>query len=216
MHFFFFTPPPCTHLNSPLGDNPFSPPFVLHSSGLCCLCACNIRNASAFSLHAKFLYNLSALFDHHHDSSASLFIFHSFNIIVCYIKIPQPPWHFETLCLLCDNRAHLLYSSYRPQCSSSCQSPPRTSSSLLKIPRVSSPPLSIIPKCLRVLWHKPSVVSGSYTVSCYSSPSILFKFTCTVGLIPRDLAFISAFQLSIVHHSAVRHLCDHVSRHSQS
>jgi hypothetical protein len=103
MHFYFCTLPPCTHLNSPPGDNPFSPPFVFHSSSLCCLCACNIRNASAFSLHAKFLHNLSAMFDHHHDSSASLVVLHSFNIIVCYIKIPQPPWHFETLCLLCDN-----------------------------------------------------------------------------------------------------------------
>jgi hypothetical protein len=185
--------------------------FFSHSSSLCCLCACNIHNASACSLRAKFLHNLSALFDHHCDSSASLVVFHSFSITVCYTDIPQPLWQFETLCLLCDSRAHLLYSSYRPQCSSSCQSPPQTSSFLLRIPRDSSPPLSIIPKCLRVLWQKRSVVSGSYTVSCYSSPPILFKFTCTIGLIPRDLAFISAFQLS-----AVRHSCDHVSRHSQS
>jgi hypothetical protein len=59
--------------------------------------------------------------------------------------------------------------------------PPRTSSSLLNILRGSSPSLSIIPKCLRVLWLKPSVVSGSYTMSCYSFPPILFKFICTVG-----------------------------------
>ena len=117
----------------------------------------------------------------------------------------------ETLCLLCDSRAHLLYSSYRPQFSSSYQSPPRTSLSLLKIPRDSSPPLSIIPKCLRVLWQKPSVVSGSYTVSCYISPPILFKFTCTVGFTPWDLSFIFSFR-----HSSIQHSCDHVSLHSQS
>jgi hypothetical protein len=138
-------------------------------------------------------------------------VYHSFNITVCYTEIPQPLWQFETLRLLCDSRAHLLCSSYRPQCSSSCQSPPRTSSSLLNIPRDSSPPLSVILKCLRVLWQKPSVVSGSYTVSCYNSPPILFKFTYTVGLIPWDLSFILAFR-----HSTIRHSCDHVSRHSQS
>ena len=66
--------------------------FVSHSYSLCCLCACNIHNASACSLHAKFLHNLSALSDHHCDSSASLVVYHSFNITVCYTEIPQPLW----------------------------------------------------------------------------------------------------------------------------
>jgi hypothetical protein len=211
VHFCSCALPPCTPLEFSSTVTTTNLFFVQHSYSLCCLCACNIHNASACSLHAKFLHISSALSDHHRDSSASLAIFHSFSITVCYTEIPQPLWQFETLRLLCDSRAHLLCSSYRPQCSSSCQSPPRTSSSLLKIPRDSSPPLSITPKCLRVLWQKPSVVSGSYTVSCYSSPPILFKFTCTIGLAPWDLAFISAFQ-----HSAIRHSCDHVSRHSQS
>jgi hypothetical protein len=103
-------------------DNP-SLFFVLHSYSLCCLCACNIRSASACSLCAKFLHNLSALSDHHRDSSASLVIYHSFSITVCYIEIPQPLWQFETLGLLCDSRAHLLCFSYRLQHLSICQSP---------------------------------------------------------------------------------------------
>jgi hypothetical protein len=98
--------------------------FVQHSYSLCCLCACNLRNASACSLRAKFLHNSSALSAHHRDSSASLVVYHLFNITVCYTKIPQPLWQFETLRHLCDSRAHLLCFSYRPQCSSSCQSPP--------------------------------------------------------------------------------------------
>jgi len=76
--------------------------------------------------------------------------------------------------------------------------------------RDSSSPLAITQRSLWILWQRPSMVSSSYTVMCYSSPSILFKFTCTVGLIPRDLAFISAFWLSTVWNS-----CDHVSWHSQ-
>ena len=38
--------------------------------------------------------------------------------------------------------------------------------------RDSSSPLVITLKCLRVLWQKPSVVSGSYIVSSYNSPPI--------------------------------------------
>ena len=49
------------------------------------------------------------------------------------------------------------------------------------MPWDSSPPLSITLKCLRVLWQKPSVVSGSYTVMWNSSPLIWFNFICTVG-----------------------------------
>jgi hypothetical protein len=37
------------------------------------------------------------------------------------------------------------------------------------------------PMCLQVLWLEPSVVSGSYTMSCYSSPLISFRFICVVG-----------------------------------
>ena len=40
------------------------------------------------------------------------------SITVCYTDIPRPLWKFETLFLLCDNWTHLLYFSYRPQCSS--------------------------------------------------------------------------------------------------
>jgi hypothetical protein len=43
---------------------------------------------------------------------------HAFNFTVCYTEIPQPLWQFETLRLLCESRTHLLYFSYRPQCSS--------------------------------------------------------------------------------------------------
>jgi hypothetical protein len=60
--------------------------FVLHSYSLCCLCTCNIRNSSACSLRAKFLHNLSALSDHHCDSSASLFIYHLFSITICCLS----------------------------------------------------------------------------------------------------------------------------------
>jgi hypothetical protein len=60
--------------------------FVLHSYSLYCICACNIRNAFACSLHTKFLHNSSALSDHHRDSSASLVIYHLFNITVCCLS----------------------------------------------------------------------------------------------------------------------------------
>jgi hypothetical protein len=46
--------------------------FVPHSYSPCAPCACNIFHASACSLRAKFLHILSALSDHHRDSSASL------------------------------------------------------------------------------------------------------------------------------------------------
>jgi hypothetical protein len=49
--------------------------FLLHSYSRCCLCACNLRNASACLVRAKLLHNLSPLSDHHRDSSASLVIF---------------------------------------------------------------------------------------------------------------------------------------------
>jgi hypothetical protein len=123
MHLYSCSLPPCSHLNPPHDNNPHLF-FVHHSYSTCAPCACNIHNASACSLRAKFLRNLSALSDHHRDSSASLVIFHSFNITVCCTEIPQLLWQFETLRLLCDSRAHLLCSTYRPQCSSSCQSPP--------------------------------------------------------------------------------------------
>jgi hypothetical protein len=72
--------------------------FVHHSYSTCAPCACNIRNASACSLRAKFLHNLSALSDHHRDSSASLVIFHhAFNITGCSAEIPQPLWQLRLL-----------------------------------------------------------------------------------------------------------------------
>jgi hypothetical protein len=49
--------------------------FFQHSYSLCCLCACNIFNASACSLCAKFLHISSALPHHHHDSSTSSIVF---------------------------------------------------------------------------------------------------------------------------------------------
>jgi hypothetical protein len=50
-------------------------PFFQHSYSLCCLCACNIHNASTFSLYAKFLHISSALPHHHWDSSTSSAVF---------------------------------------------------------------------------------------------------------------------------------------------
>ena len=40
----------------------------------CAPCACNVCNVSACSLHTKFLHLLSALRDHHRDSSSSLVV----------------------------------------------------------------------------------------------------------------------------------------------
>jgi hypothetical protein len=77
---------------------------------------------------------------------------HAFNITVCCTEILQPLWQFETLRLLCDSRAHLLFFSYRLQRSSICQS-------LLRIVFLhwtklgeSSSPLAITLKSLRILW----------------------------------------------------------------
>jgi hypothetical protein len=61
-------------LNSPPQRQPYLF-FVQHSYSLCCLCACNIHNASACSLHAKFLHISSALPHHHRDSSTSSIVF---------------------------------------------------------------------------------------------------------------------------------------------
>jgi len=62
-----------------------------------------------------------------------------------------------------------------------------------QIPRDSSTSMSIMPKCLRVLFLKQSVVSSSYTGRSNISPPIMPKFTCIIGLAPWDLVFISAF-----------------------
>jgi hypothetical protein len=82
----------------------------------------------------------------------------------------------ETLRLLCYSRAHPLCFSYRLQRSSICQS-------LLRIVFLhwtklgdSSSPLAITQRSLRILWQTPSMVSGSFTVSCISSPPISFSF----------------------------------------
>jgi hypothetical protein len=73
----------------------------------------------------------------------------------------------------------------------------------------SSSPLAITQRSLRILWQRPSMVSSSYTMRSNISPLIMLKFTCTVGLAPCNLAFISAFR-----HLAIQG--DQVSRHSQS
>jgi hypothetical protein len=52
------------------------------------------------------------------------------------------------------------------------------------------------PMCLRVLWLEPSVVSGSYTMSCYSSPPISFRFICVHWMNFINLAFKSGFGIS--------------------
>jgi hypothetical protein len=101
------------------------------------------------------------------------------SITICYTEIPQPLWQFETLRLLCQSNS---LSLFQLQASMPMLLIAFTNIFIpLEILRGSSPSLSIIPKCLRVLWLKPSVVSGSYTMSCYSCPPILFKFICTVG-----------------------------------
>ena len=73
----------------------------------------------------------------------------------------------------------------------------------------SSSPLAITQRSLRILWQRLSMVYRSYTARSNISPLIVLKFTCTVGLAPCDLAFISAFWNSTIQHSS-----DKVSRHS--
>ena len=96
----------------------------------------------------------------------------------------------ETLHILCYSRAHPFCFSYRLQRSSICQSPLRIVFIHWKKLGDSSSPLAITHKSLRIFWQKPSMVSRSYTVKSNISPSIILKFTCTVGLAPWDLAFI--------------------------
>jgi hypothetical protein len=89
----FFThesPSPTTTTTTPTTTTTllFSVPCIY---SFCASCACNIRNASACTLRAKFLCNLSALSDHHRDSSASLVIFHHASSITgCSAEISQP------------------------------------------------------------------------------------------------------------------------------
>jgi hypothetical protein len=96
--------PPSSHMNHLHQQQPqqtptttttllFSVPCIY---SFCASCACNIRNASACTLHAKFLCNLSALSDHHRDSSASLVIFHHASSITgCSAEISQPLWQLR-------------------------------------------------------------------------------------------------------------------------
>jgi hypothetical protein len=172
----------------------------------CAPCVCNAHNTSTYSHCIDILHNSSALSDHHRDSSTSLAVFPLVRhhcMLCCDSSVSLA---VETLRLLCDSRAHLLCSSYKLQCSSSYQSPPRASSSLLKIPRDSSSPLSITPKCLRVLWQKPSVVSGSYTVTCNSSPSIMLRSTCIIGFTLMGSCVMYPFRAF-----AIRRFCNETS-----
>jgi hypothetical protein len=94
--------PPCSHLNFPQDNNNHSNsnsnnnPLLFSISciySFCASCACNICNASACTLRAKFLRNLSGLSDHHRDSSSSLVIFHHASSITgCSAEISQPLW----------------------------------------------------------------------------------------------------------------------------
>jgi hypothetical protein len=98
--------------------------FVLCIYRFCAPCACNVCNSSAYSHHVDILHNSSALSDHHRDSSASLDIFPLVQHHCMLCRDSSASLAVETLRLLCDSRAHLLCSSYKLQCLSSCQSPP--------------------------------------------------------------------------------------------
>jgi hypothetical protein len=49
--------------------------YVLCIYSFCAPCVCNVRNTSTYSHRTDILHNLSALSDHHRDSSASLAVF---------------------------------------------------------------------------------------------------------------------------------------------
>jgi cobalamin synthase len=75
--------PPSSHMNHLHQQQPQQTPtatttllfFVPCIYSFCASCACNIHHSSACSYHANILHLLSALSDHHHNSSASLAIF---------------------------------------------------------------------------------------------------------------------------------------------
>jgi cobalamin synthase len=75
--------PPSSHMNHLHQQQPQQTPtatttllfFVPCIYSFCASCACNIHHASACSYRANILHLLSALGDHHHNSSASLAIF---------------------------------------------------------------------------------------------------------------------------------------------
>jgi hypothetical protein len=97
MHLSSCALPPCSHLNPP-HDNNSHLFFVHHSYSTFAPCACNIHNASACTLRAKFLHDLSALSDHHRDSLASLVVFyHASSITGCSAEISQSLWQLRLL-----------------------------------------------------------------------------------------------------------------------
>jgi hypothetical protein len=107
MHLCSCALPPCSHWNFPHDNNNHNNSNSNNHTSLLCIvymyrfcasCACNIRNASTCTLHTKFLRNLSALSDHHHDSSASLVIFHhASNITGCSAEISQRLWQLKLI-----------------------------------------------------------------------------------------------------------------------